>query len=293
MEDIGLKEENVLTFKLRKGFYEKTISEKSEISLIEEESIDNNNLLEAKRETLTEPEKILDILRLVKRENVFFKIEGNEKEFSTQITSLKPNEIFIINSFSLYGEIKFPEKVNCSFEIDGIEYSFLITFKENFSDEIVKCTIPKQINIFKRRSSYRVKVEDRLVASVYWPSKEKEFLGLIQDISLIGVGLKFDYDIFDMELFTSLNSNKDEKLVIMFEFDKWFYCLNIESKHIKIDEKTHSIELGAEFIFPHADKMEVVERFVEKLKSVYLRNKKVKNSLLLIETSKNGTLLND
>lgn len=291
-KDFTKEEKTIATFTDRKELYEKTIAEKSELSI--EENSDKINLeVETKQEFIQDKIEINNILKLIKREKIILKISNGDKEFNTKIILLKNEGVQIINSFGLYGEMQFPENAKCSFNLEGSEYIFNLKLKEKVNEELVLCEYPKEVNILKRRNSHRIKAIEDINVGVYWPLKQKEFLGSIIDVSTIGIRLKFDYEIFDMELFTILNSKKSEELVILFESNNDFFALNIKVKHIKINEKNNTIEIGTEFIYTHELKLDMVEKLILDLDKNFLKYKKDKNSIMLIESSKKGIILND
>lgn len=295
-KDFTKEEKAINTFEGRKELYEKTLAEKSELSIDDQKDKLTENELETKKEILTDKKEINDIFKLIKRDKIIFKISNNDKDFHTKVVLLKNEGIHLINSFSLYGEIPFPDNVICSFELEGNEYVFELKFKEKLNDELVICLYPNTIKIFKRRSQHRIKAIQDITVGLYWPVKNKEFLGSVVDVSSIGIGLKFDYEIFDMELFTLLNSNsskKSQELVMMLEINKVSSALNIKIKHVKINEKKNTIEIGAEFMYTHDLKNEIVDNFILDLTDKYLKYKKNNSSIMLIESSKKGIILND
>lgn len=295
-KDFSKEEKPINKFEERKELYEKTLAEKSELSIDDQIDTLNENELETKKEIITDKKEINDIFKLIKRDKIIFKISNNEKDFHTKVVFLKTEGVHLINSFSLYGDTPFPENVTCSFELEGSEYIFELKFKEKINDELVFCLYPNSVKIFKRRNQHRIKAIQDVTIGLYWPVKNKEFLGSVIDVSSIGIGLKFDYEIFDMELFTLLNatnSKKSEELVMSLENSKGFSALNIKIKHAKINEKKNTVEIGAEFLYTHELKNEIVDSLILDLTDKYLKHKKNNNSIMLIESSKKGIILND
>lgn len=120
-------------------------------------------------------------------------------------------------------------------------------------------------------------------------SKKTEFVGEIQDITTLGIGLSFEEGFFDMDFFNELKNEKNQKIPIMIPVND-----NADNKNIPlmiivrhVEKSDNKILIGADFLFDN-EQEEIIIKFVETLKNELNHQKRYDLTLQIIKNASYG-----
>lgn len=270
----------------RKIEYEKVFSQQNEFGTDEIVIEDNRQM---KEEILTG----VDIVKLFKksiREKILFRIKTEDGKFlnNSRFIAVKGNVMQISNPFILFAEGAFPDEVTASFEDDGIDYSFqLKKYRSAGTEREILCHLPEKVTVLRRRGNYRVKVTYDLPVGIYWADSAQEFIGSVNDISEVGIGLKFDNCYFDSDFFNTLTKSINTNYPIILEIDGSYAPIIIKLKYVNKNEDGHVI-LGSEFYFTEEEQQIKIKNFVDKIKQTAIFQKKKDLTMQLIKAAEMG-----
>lgn len=249
----------------RKELYQQTINHQIELGIEETFSNEENQNQE---DIKYASQEILLILRKIYKEKILLNIRTSEGRVihNNRLVHFTTDSFHISNSFILFAEGQFPEAVDIFFEEDGVEYSFKTRRLSNGNEKNVKCQLPSSIKILKRRSNYRIKLPKNLPVGLFWIENEKEFLGLVNDISDVGIGLKFDACYFNIEFYNILKNSNNKMVPILFNINQEHYAVAVVIKYIDKND-FEEVVIGAEFVFNDAESHAKVRDFVSTIRN--------------------------
>lgn len=268
----------------RKKLYTQAMSQQTELG---NEAVILDSGTANKEEVLTNKDEILSVIKKANREKILIRIKSKEGKplDNNRILKFSENSILITNPFILFAEGVFPDEVILSFEDDGIDYSFQVKrTTTNGTQKHIVCKVPSQIKVLKRRTTHRVKTSKLIPVGIFWVENEQEFIGVVNDISDLGIGIKFDACYFDFEFYNLLKNMPNKIVPIIFNIDNTNYPIGINVKYINKNEDDDII-IGAEFSFVENEQQTQIKNFVKRLKkeAVFEKNKQL--TLHLIKTA--------
>lgn len=270
-----------MSFEERKGIYQQTSAELTEFGteeIIVPESFENNEY------TITKESEITSIFKKIFRDKLLLRFKSPQTNFlnNNRITMIKGKYIKVSNPFILFAEGAFPEQIECNFENDGIDYSFkLDKYKSNGIEQEIYCPIPDSIKVLKRRGSYRTKATKNIPVGIYSNEQSKEYIGTLNDISELGIGIKFDSCYFDIDFYNSLKQKQDPRVPIIIEVDGKYISVVISIKFLNKNEKEEII-IGAEFILTEESKNNDLKEMLNNIREEATFQKKKEISQYLI-----------
>lgn len=268
----------------RKEIYNKAMAEQTDFGT---DSIVIDEEIKYKDEFINTPEAIMTLIKKINREKILFRIKTKEGKFlnNNRIVKFAKDHIIVTNPFVLFAEGSFPDEVEINFEDDGIDYSFTTKKISNSgSDKLIGCTLPNIVKILKRRGTYRVKTVKDIPVGIFWIENDKEFIGVINDISEFGIGLKFDVCYFDFEFYNLLKNSSGKILPMIFNINEKVYAIGIIIKYVNKNENEEII-LGAEFSFKEEEQQKDIKSYVEQIRKEALFEKSKQLTLHLIKTA--------
>jgi len=271
----------------RKVKYESIFSQQTEFGT-EEIIIEENRL--SNEESLTTKEEIKKLLKKSIREKILFNIKTIEGKYlnNNRIIAIKGDIVQITNPFILFAEGAFPDEVFAHFEEDGVDYSFnLKKYKSTGTEKEILCVLPDIVKVLRRRGNYRIKATIDIPVGFYWMENGQEFIGSVNDISDVGIGLKFDDCYFDFELYNNLKNNINSHYPIILEIDSEYTPMVIKIKFVNKNE-LNEIIIGAEFSFTEDEQQNKIKKFVERIKENAIFQKKKDLTTQLIYTAEMG-----
>lgn len=270
----------------RKIEYEKVFSQQNEFGTDEIVMEDNRQI----KEEILSGQDVVKLFKKSIREKILFRIKTEDGKFlnNSRFIDVKGNVIQISNPFILYAEGAFPDEVYASFEDDGIDYSFqLKKYRSAGTEKEILCNLPEKVTVLRRRGNYRVKVTYDLPVGIYWADNGQEFIGSVNDISEVGIGLKFDNCYFDYDFFNTLTKSINVNFPIILEIDGSYAPIIIKLKYVNKNEDGHVI-LGSEFYFTEEDQQIKIKNFVDKIKQTAIFQKKKDLTMQLIKAAEMG-----
>lgn len=276
-----------MSFEERKGIYQQASAELTEFGTEEILIVENlkNNEFETRN-----PKDILNIFKKIFRDKLLLRFKSDKTNFlnNNRITMIKGNYIKVTNPFILFAEGAFPEKIDANFEIDGVDYSFkLEKYKSNGIENEIYCTLPESVKVLKRRGSHRIQATIEIPIGIFSNEQNKEFIGSLNDISELGIGIKFDAGYFDIDFYNSLKQKKQPKVPIIIEMEGTYISVVISIKFLTKNE-LEEIIIGAEFVFTEEDKNNELQKILHTIKNKALFKKKKDLSQHLIFIGKMG-----
>lgn len=271
----------------RKVQYEKIVSQQTEFGT-DEIVIEENKII--KEETISSSDDIKKLIKKAIREKTLFRIKTDDGKFlnNNRFIAIKDDSLQISNPFVLFAEGAFPDEVSASFEDDGIDYSFkLKKYKSNGTEKEILCVLPDNVKILKRRGTYRIKTTIAIPVGIFWNETGREFIGHVNDISELGIGLKFDDCYFDFDFYNSLKNNINNTYPIILEIEGEYTPIVIKLKFINKNELDEII-VGAEFAFTENEQQSVVKEFVDKIRQSAIFQKKKDLTMQLIQAAEMG-----
>lgn len=268
----------------RKKLYTQAMSQQTELGnetvIVDSGSTNNEEILSNKSE-------IVSIIKKASREKILIRIKSKEGKTldNNRILKFSENSFLITNPFILFAEGIFPDEVLLSFEDDGIDYSFQVKKTTlNGAQKHIVCNLPNQIKVLKRRTTHRVKATKLIPVGIFWVENEHEFIGVVNDISDLGIGIKFDACYFDFEFYNLLKNTPNKIVPIIFNIDNEHYPIGITVKYINKNEYDDII-IGAEFSFVENEQQSKIKSFVQRLKKEAIFEKNKQLTLHLIKTA--------
>lgn len=270
----------------RKIEYQKIFSQQTEFGT-------NEIVVEDNKQTKEETIKGQEIVKLFKkniREKTLFRVKTDDGRYlnNSRFIALKGNIIQISNPFILFAEGAFPDEVTASFEEDGIDYSFILKkYKSAGTEREILCHLPESVTILRRRGNYRVKTTYDIPAGIYWSEIGKEFIGSVNDISEVGIGLKFDNCYFDYDFYNTLTKSINTNYPLILEINGEYTPIIIKLKFVSKNDDGHVI-LGAEFYFTEEEQQIKLKEFVDNIKQNAIFQKKKDLTMQLIKAAEMG-----
>jgi len=271
----------------RKTEYEKIFSQQTEfgtdIIVVDEGS-------STKEEMINGREEVSKLIRKSIREKTLFRIKTEDGKYlnNNRFIIVKGDIVQITNPFVLFAEGAFPDEVQASFEEDGIDYSFTLKkIKSAGTEKEILCIVPDVVKVLKRRGSYRVKTAVSIPVGIYWNEISAEFIGSINDISTVGIGLKFDECYFDFEFYNVLKNSLNHNFPIIIECDGEYNPVVIKVKFVSKNDE-NQIVIGAEFHFTESQQQEKINIFVDKIRQNATFQKKKDLTTQLIQAAEMG-----
>ncbi len=271
----------------RKVEYEKIFSHQSEFGTTEIFVEDNKQINE---EIITGNTLVSKLFKKCIREKILFKIKTDDGRtlFNNRIVAVKSGFIQITNAFILFAEGAFPDEVNASFEDDGIDYSFrLKKYKSKGTEREILCHLPDTITVLKRRGHYRIKVRSDIPVGLYWSENDQEYIGNINDISEVGIGIKFDDCYFDYDFYNTLVKDINKNYPIILEINGDYTAVNIRIKFVSKDEDGHVL-IGSEFFFTDSEQQNKINSLIDNIRQNAIFQKKKDLTIQLIKTAEMG-----
>lgn len=270
----------------RKIEYQKIFSQQTEFGT-------NEIVIEDNKQTKEETIKGQEIVKLFKksiREKTLFRVKTDDGRYlnNSRFIALKGNIIQISNPFILFAEGAFPDEVTASFEEDGIDYSFsLKKYKSAGTEREILCHLPESVTVLRRRGNYRVKTTYDIPVGIYWSEIGKEFIGSVNDISEVGIGLKFDNCYFDYDFYNTLTRSINTNYPLILEINGDYTPIIIKLKFVSKNDDGHVI-LGAEFYFTEEEQQIKLKEFVDNIKQTAIFQKKKDLTMQLIKAAEMG-----
>lgn len=271
----------------RKTEYEKIFSQQTEfgtdVIVVDESS-------STKEETINGREEVSKLIRKSIREKTLFRIKTEDGKYlnNNRFIIVKGDIVQITNPFVLFAEGAFPDEVQANFEEDGIDYSFTLKkIKSAGTEKEILCIVPDVVKVLKRRGSYRVKTAVSIPVGIYWNEISAEFIGSINDISTVGIGLKFDECYFDFEFYNVLKNSLNQNFPIIIECDGEYNPVLIKVKFVSKNDE-NQIVIGAEFHFTESQQQEKINIFVDKIRQNATFQKKKDLTTQLIQAAEMG-----
>lgn len=271
----------------RKTEYEKIFSQQTEfgtdVIVVDEGS-------STKEETINGREEVSKLIRKSIREKTLFRIKTEDGKYlnNNRFIIVKGDIVQITNPFVLFAEGAFPDEVQANFEEDGIDYSFTLKkIKSAGTEKEILCIVPDVVKVLKRRGSYRVKTAVSIPVGIYWNEISAEFIGSINDISTVGIGLKFDECYFDFEFYNVLKNSLNQNFPIIIECDGEYNPVLIKVKFVSKNDE-NQIVIGAEFHFTESQQQEKINIFVDKIRQNATFQKKKDLTTQLIQAAEMG-----
>lgn len=271
----------------RKTEYEKIFSQQTEfgtdVIVVDEGS-------STKEETINGREEVSKLIRKSIREKTLFRIKTEDGKYlnNNRFIIVKGDIVQITNPFVLFAEGAFPDEVQASFEEDGVDYSFTLKkIKSAGTEKEILCIVPDVVKVLKRRGSYRVKTAVSIPVGIYWNEISAEFIGSINDISTVGIGLKFDECYFDFEFYNVLKNSLNHNFPIIIECDGEYNPVVIKVKFVSKNDE-NQIVIGAEFHFTESQQQEKINIFVDKIRQNATFQKKKDLTTQLIQAAEMG-----
>lgn len=271
----------------RKTEYEKVFSQQTEFGT---DVIVVDEATSSKEELIKGREEVAKIIRKSIREKTLFRIKTEDGKYlnNNRFIVVKGDIVQITNPFVLFAEGAFPDEVQASFEEDGIDYSFILKkIKSAGTEKEILCIVPDMIKVLKRRGNYRVKTAVTIPVGIYWHETSAEFIGSINDISDVGIGLKFDECYFDFEFYNTLKNSLNQNFPIIIECDGEYNPVVIKVKFVSKNDD-NQIVIGAEFYFTEAQQQEKINTFVDKIRQNATFQKKKDLTTQLIQAAEMG-----
>lgn len=276
-----------MSFEERKGIYQQSSAELTEFGTEEITIVEN---LKNTEYEIIDSEEISNLFKKIYRDKLLLRFKSEQTNFlnNNRITMIKGNFIKVSNPFILFAEGAFPESIDVNFENDGIDYSFkLEKYKSSGIEQEIYCTLPKYIKVLKRRGSYRVKATKTIPVGIYSNEQNKEYIGSLNDISELGIGIKFDSCYFDIDFYNLLKQKKQPKVPIIIEMEGRYISVVISIKFLNKNENEEII-IGAEFIFTEKEKNIELNSILDTIKNDAIFQKKKELSQHLIFTGEMG-----
>lgn len=270
----------------RKIEYQKIFSQQTEFGT-------NEIVIEDNKQTKEETIKGQEIVKLFKksiREKTLFRVKTDDGRYlnNSRFIALKGNIIQISNPFILFAEGAFPDEVTASFEEDGIDYSFsLKKYKSAGTEREILCHLPESVTVLRRRGNYRVKTTYDIPVGIYWSEIGKEFIGSVNDISEVGIGLKFDNCYFDYDFYNTLTKSINTNYPLILEINGEYTPIIIKLKFVSKNDDGHVI-LGSEFYFTEEEQQIKLKEFVDNIKQTAIFQKKKDLTMQLIKAAEMG-----
>jgi c-di-GMP-binding flagellar brake protein YcgR len=271
----------------RKTEYEKIFSQQTEFGT---DVIVVDETTTTKEELIKGREEVTKVIRKSIREKTLFRIKTEDGKYlnNNRFIVVKGEIVQITNPFVLFAEGAFPDEVQASFEEDGIDYSFTLKkIRSAGTEKEILCIVPDFIKVLKRRGNYRVKTAVTIPVGIYWHETSSEFIGSINDISDVGIGLKFDECYFDFEFYNTLKNSLNQNFPIIIECDGEYNPVVIKVKFVSKNDD-NQIVIGAEFYFTEAQQQEKINTFVDKIRQNATFQKKKDLTTQLIQAAEMG-----
>jgi c-di-GMP-binding flagellar brake protein YcgR len=271
----------------RKTEYEKIFSQQTEFGT---DAIVIDEAIALKEDIISGREEVIKIIRKSIREKTLFRIKTEDGKYlnNNRFIVVKGDIVQITNPFVLFAEGAFPEEVQASFEEDGIDYSFTLKkIRSAGTEREILCIVPEMIKVLKRRGNYRVKTTIKIPVGLLWHENSSEFIGTINDVSDVGIGLKFDDCYFDFEFYNNLKNKLNQNFPIIIEFEGEYTPVIITTKFVSKNEDNEII-IGAEFHFTEAQQQEKINMFVDKIRQNATFQKKKDLTIQLIQAAEMG-----
>jgi len=271
----------------RKTEYEKIFSQQTEFGT---DVIEVDEATASKEDIIQGREEVAKIIRKSIREKTLFRIKTEDGKYlnNNRFIAVKGDVVQITNPFVLFAEGAFPDEVHANFEEDGIDYSFILRkIKSAGTEKEILCVVPDMIKVLKRRGSYRVKTAVTIPVGIYWNEISSEFIGSINDISTVGIGLKFDECYFDFEFYNTLKNSLNQNFPIIIEYEGEYSPVVIKVKFVSKNDDNQII-IGAEFYFTEAQQQEKITSFVDKIRQNATFQKKKDLTTQLIQAAEMG-----
>jgi len=237
-----------MSFETRKSLYQEI---KSELTEFGTEEIKIHDTDKNKEYEITNHSEILNLFKKMLREKLLFRVKGENSIYlnNNRITLVKDKFISLTNPFILFAEGSFPEFVEVNFEDDGIDYTFkLEKFKSSGIEKEIYCLLPNNIKVLKRRGIHRVKSTLDIPVGIYSNENDQEYIGSLNDISEVGIGIKFNSNYFDDSFYNRLKSMNQQRVPIILEINGEYLTIVISIKFLTKNENNEII-IGAEFVF--------------------------------------------
>lgn len=241
----------------------------------------------------TENEIIAFVQNMV-QEKELFKIEDSKgNSFSNNIVLQydKKKSFSITNPFLIENNESAPDELFLSIQNENFEYKFKVHTKgsKNLLGKNIVLTVSSPITKYRQRVLNRIEPTKQIPVGIYSMSKKTEFVGEIQDITTLGIGLSFEEGFFDMDFFNELKNEKNQKIPIMIPVND-----NTDNKNIPlmiivrhVEKSDNKILIGADFLFDN-EQEEIIIRFVETLKNELNHQKRYDLTLQIIKNASYG-----
>lgn len=276
-----------MSFEDRKSLYQQIKSELTEFGTEELDITDNKKNTEYQIE---DDNQIIQLFKKIYREKILLRLKSETSTYlnNNRITIIKGKYVKITNPFILFAEGAFPDSVDVNFEDDGVDYSFkLEKYKSHGVENEIYCIMPKTIKVLKRRGIHRVKAKADIPVGIFSIDQGREYIGSLNDISELGIGLKFDSCYFDIDFYNSLKQKNNPRVPIILEIDGEYLSIIISIRFLNKNESSEVI-IGAEFVFTEEIKNEKIKDFVDKIRKDAIFQKKKELSEHLIFTGEMG-----
>lgn len=272
-----------MSFETRKSLYQEI---KSELTEFGTEEIEIHDTDKNKEYEITNHSEILTLFKKMLREKLLFRIKGENSIYlnNNRITLVKDKFISLTNPFILFAEGSFPEIVEVNFEDDGIDYTFkLEKFKSSGIEKEIYCLLPNNIKVLKRRGIHRVKSTLDIPVGIYSNENDQEYIGSLNDISELGIGIKFNSNYFDYSFYNRLKSMTQPRVPIILEINGEYLTIVISIKFLTKNENNEII-IGAEFVFTEEEKNLKIKEFVDKIRknAIFQKKKELSEHLIFI-----------
>ncbi len=272
-----------MSFETRKSLYQEI---KSELTEFGTEEIEIHDTDKNKEYEITNHSEILTLFKKMLREKLLFRIKGENSIYlnNNRITLVKDKFISLTNPFILFAEGSFPEIVEVNFEDDGIDYTFkLEKFKSSGIEKEIYCLLPNNIKVLKRRGIHRVKSTLDIPVGIYSNENDQEYIGSLNDISELGIGIKFNSNYFDDSFYNRLKSMTQPRVPIILEINGEYLTIVISIKFLTKNENNEII-IGAEFVFTEEEKNLKIKEFVDKIRknAIFQKKKELSEHLIFI-----------
>ncbi len=272
-----------MSFETRKSLYQEI---KSELTEFGTEEIEIHDTDKNKEYEITDHSEISNLFKKMLREKLLFRIKSENSIYlnNNRITLVKDKFISLTNPFILFAEGSFPEIVEVNFEDDGIDYTFkLEKFKSSGIEKEIYCLLPNNIKVLKRRGIHRVKSTLDIPVGIYSNENDQEYIGSLNDISELGIGIKFNSNYFDDSFYNRLKSMQQPRVPIILEINGEYLTIVISIKFLTKNENNEII-IGAEFVFTEEEKNLKIKEFVDKIRknAIFQKKKELSEHLIFI-----------
>jgi len=203
----------------------------------------------------------------------------------------KKKSFSITNPFLIENNESAPDELFLSIQNENFEYKFKVHTKgsKNLLGKNIVLTVSSPITKYRQRVLNRIEPTKQIPVGIYSMSKKTEFVGEIQDITTLGIGLSFEEGFFDMDFFNELKNEKNQKIPIMIPVND-----NADNKNIPlmiivrhVEKSDNKILIGADFLFDN-EQEEIIIKFVETLKNELNHQKRYDLTLQIIKNASYG-----